>query len=299
MKFRLFIAVFISVTLIGSIANALEIQFPSEDGFYIGKPMIYAVTGTVGDPSIIGQEGIYSFGPGKIILDSIEYYDCSFKIADSDSAHFYLGIDSINNTMTQKGIKFGTTQVNINPAIVTLKYPLFEGEKWDNKNNKTALNAKNLKFGDIEFPELNVDDVTVETNVSSSSISVSAGNFSCLLVETVYKGNVFQIPVKLTQRTWMSEDNVPIKRNFELISDLLMKTPTVIYEMELSEPNPDPYDLNWDGVSNVLDLMIVTKHYGQNIQNVRIPNPDIDGNGIVDMNDMELMIAHFGEVYKK
>lgn len=300
MKFKLFIIAFISIAIIIPFAKAFEIPFPGEAGFYIGKPMLYIIAGTAGDPKTVGQEGVYNFGPDKVTLDGVEYYDCSFKTTDLDGAHFYFGINSKNGILTQKGIKFGTTEINIKPAVVTIKYPLFAGEKWDNKNNKTELNAKNIKIGDIAIPELNVKDVTVETKVSSSAINVPTGNVECLLIETVYKGNVLgAISVKLTQRTWMSVDNVPVKRSFELVSEQLMKTPTIVYDMELSEPNPDIYDLNWDGVVNILDLMIVTKYYGQNIQSVRVPNPDIDGNRIVDLNDMELLIAHFGEVYKK
>jgi hypothetical protein len=300
LKFKLFIIIFISVAIIIPFAKAFEIQFPGESGFYIGKPMLYNVVGTAGDPKTIGQEGIYNFGPDKITLDGDEYYDCSFKIGDFDGAHFYFGIDSKNSTLVQKGIKFGTTDINIKPAIVAVKYPLFVGEKWDNKNDKTELNAKNIEIGGLKLPELNVKDVSAETNVSSSAISVPAGNFSCLLIETVYKGTVLgAISVKLTQRTWMSVDNVPVKRSFELVSEQLMKTPTIVYDMELSEPNPDIYDLNWDGIVNILDLMIITKNYGQNMQSVRVPNPDIDGNKIVDLKDMEFLIAHFGEVYKK
>jgi len=300
LKIKLFIIAFMSIAIIIPLANAFEIQFPSELGFYIGKPMLYIIAGTTGDPKTIGQEGVYNFGPDKITLDGAEYYDCSFKTGDLDGAHFYFGIDSKNNTLTQKGIKFGTTDINIKPAIVAIKYPLFAGEKWDNKNDKTELNAKNIKIGDIELPELNVKEVTAETKVSSNVISVPAGNVECLLIETIYKGTVLgAISVKLTQRTWMSIDNVPIKRNFELVSELLMKTPTILYDMELSEPNPDIYDLNWDGVVNILDLMIITKYYGQNMQSVRVPNPDIDGNRIVDLNDMKFLIAHFGEIYIK
>lgn len=297
MKFRLYIAISVFFTLIGSFACAFDIQFPGEEGFYIGKPMIYA---TITMNSTKSQEGTYNFGPGKVTLDGAEYYDCSFTFTDSEAAHFYLGIDSKNSLLTQKGMKFDTTEIYIKPAIVAIKYPLVAGAKWNNRNDKTTLNAKNIKIGDIAIPELNVTDVTVETNVLSSAINVPAGSFSCFLVESVYKGTILgAISVKLTQRTWMSEDNVPIKRNFELVSEQLMKTPTIIYEMELIEPNPDIYDLNWDGVANVLDLMIITKCYGQKIQSVRIPNPDIDGSGIVDLNDIEFMIDHFGEIYKK
>ena len=297
MRLRSLLLVFISIALIGSLASAFEIQFPGETGFYIGKPMLYVITDTAGDPNSIGQEGIYTFGPNKIVLDGAEYYDCSFITNGSGGSHFYLGIDSANSALMQKSIIFGDTELDITPAIVTLKYPLAIGKKWDNKNTKTKLIAKNLVIPGLgKLPgDLSVDNVVAQTTVSSQTIKVPAGSFDTLLVETTYTGSPLGIPMTLIQRTWMSEDNVPVKRSFEFTKPTNM----MIYAMELSESNPDPYDLNWDGIVNVLDLMIIAKSYGQHIQYVRIPNPDIDGNGVVDMNDMEFLIAHFGKVYKK
>ena len=302
MRFQLLLfTFFIFITLIGPFASAFDVQFTGEAGFYIGKPMLYVITGTAGDPKSVGQEGIYSFGPNKATLDGAEYYDCSFITSDAGGAHFYFGINLTlshlaNSTLTQKNIKFGDTELDIKPAIVSLKYPLISGKKWDNKNDKTKLIAKNLTIPGIgKMPsDLTIDNVIVQTTVSSVIIKVPAGSFDSLLVETTSSGTLLGIPVTMIQRIWMNEDNVPVKQNFEFTKPTKM----MLYAMELSEPNPDIYDLNWDGVVNVLDLMIIAKNYGQKIQYVRIPNSDIDGNGIVDLNDMELMIAHFGERYK-
>ena len=295
-RLLLLIILFASIALIGSIAKAFEVQFQGEAGFYIGKQMLYVITGTAGDPNSVGQEGAYAFGPSKVTLDGAEYYDCSFKTTDSGGAHFYLGINLLSSALMQKGIKFGDTELDIKPAVVTLKYPLIVGKKWDNKNEKTKLIAKNLTIpGFGKLGDLTVDNLIAQTTISSEATKVPAGSFDSLLVETTYTGSLLGIPVTLIQRTWMSEENIPIKRYFEFTKPTKM----VLYAMELSEPNPDLYDLNWDGIVNVLDIMIIAKYYGQQMQTTHIPNPDVDGNGFVDMNDMEFMIAHFGEVYKK
>jgi len=276
--------------------GAIEIQFPGEAGFFIGKPMIYVIKATAGDPNTVGSEGIYQFGPKKVTLDGVEYYDSSFS-NESSSSHFYLGFDNAKAIVTQKGIKFGETEINISPAIASLKYPLTDGKKWDNKNEKTKLSAKNIIIPGIgKIPnELTIDNVNAQTNVTSVSLKTPAGTFDCLLVETEFSGSLLGLPTTLIQRTWVSEDNVPIKRAFEFTKPTKMQ----LYDMELSESNPDPYDLNWDGVANILDLMIITKYYGTQMKSTRIPNPDVDGDGIVDMKDINLAISHYGEIYKK
>ncbi|MGB9596476.1 MAG: dockerin type I domain-containing protein [Candidatus Poribacteria bacterium] len=293
LKLLTFIVAFIMISLFESSISAIEIKFPGEQGFFIGKPMIYVVKATAGDPQAIGSEGIYKFGPDKVTIDGSEYYDCIFA-NERGGAHFYLGIDSINALVTQKGIAFGETNLNIKPAITALKYPLVEGKKWEEKTKITAKNITIPGLGIIPN-ELTIDNVSAQTIVSSTSIKVPAGPFDCLLVEATYNGSLLGLPVTLIQRTWMSEDNVPIKRNFEFTKPTKM----MLYDMELSEANPDPYDLNWDGISNILDLMIITKYYGRQMQSTRIPNPDINGDGFVDMKDINLAISHFGEKYKK
>jgi hypothetical protein len=276
--------------------GAIEIQFPGEAGFFIGKPMIYVIKATAGDPNTVGSEGIYQFGPNKVTLDGAEYYDSAF-LNVSSSSHFYLGIDNAKALVTQKGISFGETEIKIIPAIVALKYPLTNGKKWDNKNEKTKLSAKNIIIPGIgKIPnELTIDNVNAQTTVTSVSLKIPAGVFDCLLVETELSGSLLGLPTILIQRTWMSEDNVAVKRAFEFIKPTKM----TLYDMELSEANPDPYDLNWDGVANILDLMIITKYYGMQMKSTRIPNPDIDGNGVVDMKDLDLAVSHFGDIYKK
>jgi hypothetical protein len=276
--------------------GAIEIQFPGEAGFFIGKPMIYVIKATTGDPDTIGSESIYRLGPNKVTIDGADYYDSLFT-SESSSSHFYLGIDSVKTLVNQKGITFGETEINIIPAIISLKYPLADGKKWD---EKTKLIAKNIEIPNLaKLPELTIDNVNAQTTVTPKTITIPSGAFDCLLVETTFSGSLkitgLSIPATLIQRTWMSEDNVPIKRNFEFTSPMKM----MLFDMELSEPNPDPYDLNWDGVANILDLMIITKYYGTKMKSTRIPNPDIDGNGFVDMKDLNLAVSHFGEIYKK
>lgn len=273
--------------------EAFEIQFPGEKGFFIGKPMVYVITANSNDDKTIGQEGIFMFGPNKVNIAGSEYYDCTFG-TDSNGSHFYLGINDENQVLTQKMIKFGQTKLDINPAVSLLKYPIYSGQKW---SEKTSLIAENVVIPGLGMlpTALRIDNVKAETQVSAQAMSSPAGTFNTLLVETTYTGNMIGIPMTLIQRTWVNEDNAVIKRNFEFTKPSKL----MLYEIVLSKPNPNPYDLNWDGVVNILDLIYVAGFFGKSLQRIMIPNPDIDNDSKVDFSDLKLLGTHLGEIYKR
>jgi len=295
LKLRLLSFIFILLFCGSCNLIAFEIQFKGEDSFYVGKPMVYVITGTAGDPNTIGLEGVYQFGPTLINIDNKIYHVCTF---DTGSGYtiFYFRIDNANKLMTQKYYRFGETEIEISPEVVALKYPLYNGQKWDNKGEKTTITAKKVVIpGFGQFPgDLKIENINAQTTVTSTRITVPAGTFDSLLVEEVYTGSLLGIPATVVQRTWMSEDNVPLKRNFEFTKP----TKLMIYEMELARPNPNIYDLNWDGVVNIIDLVFITKYYGSTLTSPRIPNPDVNGDNVVDLNDIKVMISRFGEKYK-
>ena len=45
-------------------------------------------------------------------------------------------------------------------------------------------------------------------------------------------------------------------------------------------------DANADGVVNILDLMLIVAHFGESIDPGRVPNPDVNGDGIVNILDL-------------
>ena len=49
-----------------------------------------------------------------------------------------------------------------------------------------------------------------------------------------------------------------------------------------------PWDINEDGVVNILDLTFVASHFGEN-------SPDLNGDGIVNILDLTLVAQHIGE----
>ncbi len=54
-------------------------------------------------------------------------------------------------------------------------------------------------------------------------------------------------------------------------------------------------DVNADGVINILDLVLVAKHFGEIPDDELSPNPDINGDGTVNILDLTLIASHFGK----
>ncbi|MCX6719307.1 MAG: choice-of-anchor D domain-containing protein [Candidatus Taylorbacteria bacterium] len=54
-------------------------------------------------------------------------------------------------------------------------------------------------------------------------------------------------------------------------------------------------DVNSDGVVNILDLVIVVKSFGKDVNNAKA---DVNKDGIVDVLDLNIVGQHLGEVYK-
>ncbi|MBM3240523.1 hypothetical protein FJZ31_29925 [Candidatus Poribacteria bacterium] len=65
-----------------------------------------------------------------------------------------------------------------------------------------------------------------------------------------------------------------------------------IYRLAILSPEPD---VNKDGQVDIVDLMLVSEHFG-------VINPevgDVDGDGTVDISDLALVGVHLGEMYTK
>jgi hypothetical protein len=57
-----------------------------------------------------------------------------------------------------------------------------------------------------------------------------------------------------------------------------------------------PEDVNGDGIVNMLDLWLVSMHYGENPSSPNWdPRTDVDKNNVVNMLDQWLVAMHFGE----
>jgi len=264
--------------------EAFEIPYPGEGGFYIGKPKAYVITADSDGDQNMGQEGIFIFGESLITIDGKEYYDSVFD-SPSGESHFFLGLDPSRGNLMEKGFKLGESELIVKPSVISVNYPLSPGKSWSESNiNLTATDLEIPNLGKIGFPLST--KVKVVTKVSSKTISVAAGTFKTLLVESVFSGSLLGIPMSLAQRTWLDKNNVPIKRNFEFLTPL----PMLMYEIELSQLTLNPWDVNQDGIVDMSDLKIVVSHLGKRVS-ASTPH------GIVNALDLAKVGIHFGERY--
>ena len=59
-----------------------------------------------------------------------------------------------------------------------------------------------------------------------------------------------------------------------------------------------PWDVNIDGVVNIFDLSTVVRYLGQPIPTDLDIYPDVNGDSVIDFNDVMLVSSHFGESYQ-
>ena len=190
-------------------AWSFEIQWPGEQGFFIREELLYNRATKEGH-----EEGLFVFGQGKEIINGIEYYDCLFVTATSN-IHFYFSLNSENQKVLLKKLDTGEGEINIEPFTSFLEYPLIESKRWDEKG--IEIIGKNLEVPDLGLlPVLTVRNVKAETTASLSSITVPAGTFEALLVESRYVGDIMNVPMILIQRTWLDRRNIFLKMIFEL-----------------------------------------------------------------------------------
>ncbi|MCG9131456.1 hypothetical protein J5I95_07205 [Candidatus Poribacteria bacterium] len=67
--------------------------------------------------------------------------------------------------------------------------------------------------------------------------------------------------------------------------------PVATEDGEIVEPPTPPWDVNKDGVINILDLTLVAANFGQTGD---IP-ADVNGDNVVNILDLTLVASHFGE----
>ena len=77
-------------------------------------------------------------------------------------------------------------------------------------------------------------------------------------------------------------------------SEITEPTPEETEDTEIAEPSTPAWDVNKDGVVNVLDLLLVTADFGQ-------AGPiaaDVNGDNVVNILDLRLVANHLGEQYE-
>ncbi len=76
-----------------------------------------------------------------------------------------------------------------------------------------------------------------------------------------------------------------------LASASSVSLPVTTQDAEIVEPPRPAWDVNKDGVINILDLTLVASHFGETGD----IDADVNGDGVVNILDLTLVASHFGE----
>lgn len=194
----------------------------------------------------------------------------------------------------------------------------------------TLINNKIVKTGETFTVTINVGNVTnlagyqMEVTFNPTvleAVSVTKGNFissdgkATFCLDPIISntaGLISQIACVRTVTDGVSGSGTLATITFKAITTGL--STIKIQNAKLSNPNAQvlsvnisdssvnvlkypAWDVNQDGVVDILDLVIVGYRFGGTITTPTIPNPDVNGDGKVDIADLTLVATHFGEKY--
>ena len=176
---------------------------------------------------------------------------------------------------------------------------------------------------DTEFQEsiqvpINISDVsglgiisydftlTFDENVLNCTDAQLSGTLSQNFSPTVNTATDGQVTIVAYGTTPLAGSGILLYLNFDVVgsagSSTNLSFSSFMFNEGIPEANYDTplntvtiisfpsYDINTDGLINILDIQIIAANYG-----LTLPNYDLDGSGTIDINDIKILINHFGE----
>ena len=177
----------------------------------------------------------------------------------------------LHRIVANLGDLFGMAQMEFSPPATFFPATLELGEMWQTQ-------------GETEISIVGVVRVTSENEVIAiEDVDTPAGTFEdCVKIRVRTKTAAAAGISRSTTYQWLAPDIGPVKFQtdqdiiFELISSNLIATES-------------PYDVNADGVVNILDLTIVASRLGQ-----ADPKADVNADGSVNILDLTLVAQNLG-----
>ena len=177
----------------------------------------------------------------------------------------------LHKVVAELGDVFGTLRLEFSPPAIFFPPTLQVGEVWET-------------FGETEVAL--VGTVTISnTNevVAMEDVVTPAGTFeNCLKIRILTKTTAALQSSRSTSYQWLAPDLGPVK--FETGQDIIFE----LTSFNLVTPEV-PYDVNADGVVNILDLTFVAAHLGETN-----PEADVNGDGIVNILDLVRVAQNLG-----
>ena len=215
-------------------------------------------------------EGPETVDGTEVITLRIEIEELSTgELVDTDKYFLTVGTESIklHGTILQEAAIGGTVTADFPTPATFFPLHLELGDKWQivaDAEVKTGF----LKIGGKSTTNLEV--------VAFEDLETPAGTFqNCAKVELAlqFSAGGF-INIDATTYQWLAPDVGPVQ--YQNSDGLLFKLVRTNLPTE-----PDPHDVNADGVVNILDLTFVAARFGE-----MDPDADVTGDGIVNILDL-------------
>lgn len=177
----------------------------------------------------------------------------------------------LHSVVAELGDIFGVAHVEFSPPAIFFPPVLQLGEIWETEG-KTEVNI----VGDVTVSSVN-EVVAIEDVVTS------AGTFKdCLKIQVRTRTTAALGVSRSTSYQWLAPNLGPVK--FETDQDIIFElTSSNLLTIEV------PYDVNADGIINILDLVFVAARFEQ-----VDPNADVNADGKVNILDLTLIAQNLG-----
>ena len=177
----------------------------------------------------------------------------------------------LHKVVAELGDVFGVSRLEFSPPAVFFPPILQAGEIWE-----TLGETEVYLVGTVTVSSIN-EVVAIEDVVTP------AGTFeNCLKIKIRTKTTAALGASRSTSYQWLAPDLGPVK--FETGQDIVFELTNFTLV-----PPANPYDVNEDGVVNILDLTFVAARLGQND-----PKADVNGDDTVNILDLVLVAQNFG-----
>ena len=212
-------------------------------------------------------EGPETIDGTEVITLKIETEELTTGDLDTDKYFLTVGSEDIklHGTVLEEG-DLGTVTTNFPTPATFFPLSLMLGDKWQIDTDAVKLSI---------LPFISGKSTTNLKVVGFEDLETPAGTFhNCAKVELALQFSAGFVNLKSTTYQWLAPNVGPVQ--YQNSDSLLFK---LVSSNLLTEPNP--YDVNADGVVNILDLTFVAARFGE-----MDSEADVTGDGIVNILDL-------------